>query len=405
MVFIICNNEEDRWRGVDEYSSSACQLKEVLWKDSGETNATTEYALINPYHVLNVACNATTEEITTAYRKLALLHHPCRCRNQNKEDTVVWFTWIHASYETLVNPAIRQRYDTLSNNLHHEFSPQRQGSDDKDRMLQYGPLADMYQARFYVPFRNPYELFDDVFQSHMFSSSSLPPPNYTAIIKARPKISSSLPTSNQEVALVTEDTEFCFQNILTSICFHFEPKDGLDCRWTNTTTEDTTNSSSFWNNFVPWCCCGPCEGDSNTITPTSGTTAVTSMVVPSMIHDTTSTYLFSDFLQTSKWIGTSKLISRNQHVCQISKYLSSSSRITKTEITKRLDDGTTQTQISVLRRESTTTDHKDDFQKLIQSCSQDTTSHTHLLPQTTKKEKRHRKKHPQPLKTMTQRSN
>ncbi|KPA83211.1 putative DNAJ domain protein [Leptomonas pyrrhocoris] len=60
------------------------------------------------YETLGVAPTATTAEITTAYRKLALAYHPDRPEGSKEK-----FQELSSAYEMLNNPTNRSRYDTL----------------------------------------------------------------------------------------------------------------------------------------------------------------------------------------------------------------------------------------------------------------------------------------------------
>lgn len=63
------------------------------------------------YTLLGVPANATEAEIRTAYRKKAKLYHP----DVNKSpDAHSLFLLVTAAYETLINPAKRQRYNHRS---------------------------------------------------------------------------------------------------------------------------------------------------------------------------------------------------------------------------------------------------------------------------------------------------
>lgn len=60
---------------------------------------------MNPYKVLGVAENATTEEIKKAHRRLVKDHHP------DMGGDAVDFGKIQLAYEVLSNPALREFYD------------------------------------------------------------------------------------------------------------------------------------------------------------------------------------------------------------------------------------------------------------------------------------------------------
>ncbi|QDS75133.1 hypothetical protein FKW77_007663 [Venturia effusa] len=67
---------------------------------------------INPYKVLEIEKNATPDQIKTAYRKLALKHHPDKVQEDDKEKAKELFQNISFAYGVLSDPRRRSRYDT-----------------------------------------------------------------------------------------------------------------------------------------------------------------------------------------------------------------------------------------------------------------------------------------------------
>lgn len=63
----------------------------------------------DPYEVLGVGRNATTEEIKSAFRKLGARHHPDR--NPGNDAAVQRFKEINAAYQLLTDPQKRAMYD------------------------------------------------------------------------------------------------------------------------------------------------------------------------------------------------------------------------------------------------------------------------------------------------------
>jgi hypothetical protein len=83
-------------------------LAEILRRESGMTvkiDTTKNY-----YEVLGVSDKATSEDIKSAYRKLALKWHPDVCKEPFAHDR---FVEISLAYQIIGNPEIRQRYDYL----------------------------------------------------------------------------------------------------------------------------------------------------------------------------------------------------------------------------------------------------------------------------------------------------
>ena len=61
------------------------------------------------YKVLGVPKTATTEEIKSAYRKLALKYHPDK--NKGDKESLNKFTDINEAHEVLIDPEKRKKYD------------------------------------------------------------------------------------------------------------------------------------------------------------------------------------------------------------------------------------------------------------------------------------------------------
>jgi curved DNA-binding protein CbpA len=69
--------------------------------------------LENPYHILGVTPNASTEEIKKAYRVLAMRHHPDRSTHADAEAR---FNAIKTAYELLADAKRRAEYNQTLNN-------------------------------------------------------------------------------------------------------------------------------------------------------------------------------------------------------------------------------------------------------------------------------------------------
>ena len=85
---------------------------------------------LDPYKTLSLRRDATVAEITAAYRKLSLLHHPSRRRDDNS-----MFVAVSASYQTLIEPRYRRRYDTTTKS--------KSRTDEETGQLYYPALSTM----------------------------------------------------------------------------------------------------------------------------------------------------------------------------------------------------------------------------------------------------------------------
>jgi len=173
----------------------------MIFREPPLTEQNTELC---PYRVLGVRRDATLAEIRVGYRRLALLHHPCRglfkSPKSYDEAKYLKFTVIAASFETLSKVTWRRRYDKIILNAKKEvwddseilrseslpspenderYSVSRQmlscSLDDEiqDQLecnLSYGPLQQMYKARNLTPFTDPFQLFSKVFNADIFKT-------------------------------------------------------------------------------------------------------------------------------------------------------------------------------------------------------------------------------------------
>jgi curved DNA-binding protein CbpA len=72
---------------------------------------------MNPYEVLGVPANATSEGITAAYRRLAKQYHPdAHIGNASNYDMAT----LNSAYEILSDPVKRESYDNTLHNLQYE---------------------------------------------------------------------------------------------------------------------------------------------------------------------------------------------------------------------------------------------------------------------------------------------
>lgn len=304
------------------------QEEKTGWDDLGSlipSPAKQKSHPINPYHVLNVRSDASQDEIRVAYRKLALLHHPYRNRTGNggKEDRLTLFVILSASYETLMDHEARRRYDSTvaPTAVTEKASPPRSCSINTNQLNEWdqhhGPLRDLYRARQYTPFRDPYQLFDDVFQCQLFTETTrpTPPSPQLSIVLSKPSFSSVSDTPAHG-----ENEEHDFFNFISSHILHNLCLCSLPILEENACTSEEDISTMMILHPPP----------------------------------TTSTYLFCpDYYKCRKWIGTSMMSpDETRHICQISKIdPDRQTCITRTEITTQTNDGTYQTQISVCSSE------------------------------------------------------
>lgn len=79
----------------------------------------------NLYDILELPKNCSRTDIKKAYRKLAILYHPDKCKNINTEQdkTIASekFINIHNAYEILYDPDKRARYDSLKEDEQDEL--------------------------------------------------------------------------------------------------------------------------------------------------------------------------------------------------------------------------------------------------------------------------------------------
>ncbi|EXJ93736.1 DnaJ like subfamily C member 9 [Capronia coronata CBS 617.96] len=70
---------------------------------------------VDPYNVLKISETATADEIKSAYRKLALKHHPDKARPEDRESAHKAFQEIAFAYAILSDDRRRKRYDATGN--------------------------------------------------------------------------------------------------------------------------------------------------------------------------------------------------------------------------------------------------------------------------------------------------
>ncbi|KAJ9630420.1 hypothetical protein H2203_000940 [Taxawa tesnikishii (nom. ined.)] len=67
---------------------------------------------INPYEVLSIEKDATTDQIKSAYRKAALKWHPDKAKSEDKNTAHIKFQEVAFAYAILSDEQRRKRYDT-----------------------------------------------------------------------------------------------------------------------------------------------------------------------------------------------------------------------------------------------------------------------------------------------------
>ncbi|KAI0046011.1 DnaJ-domain-containing protein [Auriscalpium vulgare] len=152
----------------------------------------------NLYEELDVARDASPEEIRKAYRKRALETHPDRVADADKERATEEFRKLGAAYEVLKDPTKRQEYDTAGVWPPPQAQYEHPGAADERAHRHYrrnhrGPAYDDYpsgptyadhgrhrerdhpwpQAEFFFmdPFRLFEETFADMFNDPFFSNT------------------------------------------------------------------------------------------------------------------------------------------------------------------------------------------------------------------------------------------
>ncbi|KAK4947302.1 hypothetical protein LTR10_013670 [Elasticomyces elasticus] len=80
-----------------------------------EDVSVTDPPTVEPYDVLQVPKTATSDEIKSAYRKLALKHHPDKAQPEDRESAHKKFQEIAFAYAILSDERRRKRYDATGN--------------------------------------------------------------------------------------------------------------------------------------------------------------------------------------------------------------------------------------------------------------------------------------------------
>ena len=107
----------------------------------------------DPYHILGVPCTATAAEIRSAYRRLAIQHHPDKQRTpEDKERVTPLFVKISNAYELLSDVDERALYDRRQQQQQQSAAAAVDAS-----FTHHHPFA----------FHDPFQLFAQLFQSQV----------------------------------------------------------------------------------------------------------------------------------------------------------------------------------------------------------------------------------------------
>ncbi len=127
------------------------------------------------YQILGVGRNASSEEIKTAYKKLAKEHHPDMVDASNKESAEKRFKEINEAYQVLGDPQKRKMYDQFGT-----ADPNASGFGGQ-RAGQWGPFSYTYTTGSGAnPFDfgnsdfDPLDIFEDFFGFRGFGGSKRP---------------------------------------------------------------------------------------------------------------------------------------------------------------------------------------------------------------------------------------
>lgn len=130
----------------------------------------------DPYELLGVSPTANAQEIRSAYRKLALKHHPDR-KNTDEERAVatVTFAKIANAYELLSDEEKRQQFDQQKQQQQHSQQQRRSSSRNAHHMHQSafgaGGLFDDFFQHHHAGFHDPFQVFERVFREEFGGGS------------------------------------------------------------------------------------------------------------------------------------------------------------------------------------------------------------------------------------------
>lgn len=105
----------------------------------------------DPYSILGISTTATPSEIRSAYRRLAIQHHPDKQRTPDEKERVTpLFVKISNAYELLSDPEQRAQYD------------------------QQQPSSSFASSADHFAFHDPFQVFEELFRSQMMQGSMFP---------------------------------------------------------------------------------------------------------------------------------------------------------------------------------------------------------------------------------------
>eukprot|EP00978_Attheya_sp_CCMP212_P038733 scaffold195008_cov69-Attheya_sp.AAC.2 len=119
----------------------------------------------DPYQILGVSEDATGAEIKTAYRKLALKHHPDKQTDESSRRRATdQFSKLSNAYEILSDPTLRQEYDSeQKQSRRREPPPPFRPSTSTSTPSSDDSFHHHHAAFHHAQFHDPFEIFRNVF--------------------------------------------------------------------------------------------------------------------------------------------------------------------------------------------------------------------------------------------------